>query len=162
MGSCMELEIHRMSMAPLNLPLVGRPAATGRHATCCLEKGAHLHFCWLYWQYLRSKEKNWALRGFCRLARVVPALSTLSPPGRPLAKHWRPHCMRPHCITTCITHPSTVTLLPDYPPITHSHTPPTYTPHTRARLGTPSQYSGLPRVISPGTVVISLSSPRIE
>ena len=40
-------------------------------------------------------EKYWALRGSfallpacARLARVVPALST-SPPGRPLAKHWR-------------------------------------------------------------------------
>ena len=99
------------------------------YATCCRKKKGPISSV----GSILAIEKYWALRGSFALlpacARRPCSSRRLRPAARWRSTGGRPHCMRPHCIT----HPSTVTLLP----ITHSHTPPAYT-HTRARLGTPS------------------------
>ena len=87
--------------------------------------------------------------------RASSLLVSTSPPGRPLAKHWRasPLYASPLYYPPLYSHSTT-----HYP---LSHPACLYT-HTCSSWDTLTQYSDLPRVISPGTVVISLSSPRIS
>jgi hypothetical protein len=150
------MEIHLMSMAALNLPRWPTPAASGRHATCCRKKKGPISSL----GSILAIEKYWALRGSFALlpacARRPCSSRRLRPAARWRGTGGRPHCMRPHCIIPTPLQ-SLYYPLPTLTPrlLIHTHVLVLGHPHT-------VKYSDLPRVISPGTVVISLSSPRIS